>query len=85
MDLHLGSNRDSPLQNHFVPDFKIDNPSPIIQLLDSGNLVLRSGNQILWQRFDHPVDTLLSDMKLGWDLDTEIETYLKRRMILVPI
>ncbi|CAN1319150.1 Receptor-like serine/threonine-protein kinase SD1-8 [Linum perenne] len=52
--------------------------NPVIQLLDSGNLVLRSGNsnRILWQSFDHPVDTLLPDMKLGWDLETGVETYL---------
>ncbi|CAN1198584.1 Receptor-like serine/threonine-protein kinase SD1-8 [Linum perenne] len=49
---------------------------PVIQLMDSGNLVLRSGNRILWQSFDHPVDTLLPDMKLGWDLENGIERYL---------
>ncbi|KAF7822797.1 G-type lectin S-receptor-like serine/threonine-protein kinase [Senna tora] len=49
--------------------------SPIVQLLDSGNLVLRDENDknpenFLWQSFDYPGDTLLPGMKLGWDLKT---------------
>ncbi|KAJ4836175.1 hypothetical protein Tsubulata_004994 [Turnera subulata] len=47
--------------------------SPIVQLLDSGNLVLRDrddgrSGSYLWQSFDYPSDTLLPGMKLGWDL-----------------
>ena len=47
--------------------------NPIVQLLDSGNLVIRDGNDAnsgnyLWQSFDFPIDTLLPGMKLGWDL-----------------
>lgn len=46
--------------------------NPVLQLLDSGNLVLRDekdGNSenYLWQSFDYPSDTLLPDMKVGWD------------------
>ncbi|GLU09117.1 hypothetical protein SLE2022_259920 [Rubroshorea leprosula] len=45
--------------------------NPVVQLLDSGNLVLQDANAgILWQSFDHPTDTLLAGMKLGWDLRT---------------
>ncbi|KAL2523632.1 G-type lectin S-receptor-like serine/threonine-protein kinase [Abeliophyllum distichum] len=49
--------------------------SPILQLLDSGNLVVRDDvdektDVHLWQSFDYPSDTLLPDMKLGWDLRT---------------
>ena len=47
--------------------------NPIVQLLDSGNLVIRDGTDgnsgnYLWQSFDFPIDTLLPGMKLGWDL-----------------
>ncbi|XP_062109353.1 G-type lectin S-receptor-like serine/threonine-protein kinase At4g27290 isoform X1 [Humulus lupulus] len=47
---------------------------PIVELLDNGNLVLRdekdenNKENYLWQSFDYPCDTLLSGMKLGWDL-----------------
>ncbi|XP_037493485.1 S-locus-specific glycoprotein S13-like [Jatropha curcas] len=44
--------------------------NPVVQLLDSGNLVLRDGNNgnsgiYLWQSFDYPTDTLLAGMKIG--------------------
>ncbi|GMN63007.1 hypothetical protein TIFTF001_032089 [Ficus carica] len=46
---------------------------PLVQLLDSGNLVLideEGGNSesYLWQSFDYPSDTALPGMKIGWDL-----------------
>ena len=52
--------------------------NPILQLLDSGNLVVRDGNEqnpdiYLWQSFDYPSDTLLPGMKLGWDLRNGLE------------
>lgn len=43
----------------------------IATLLDSGNLILKevhsdgSTKRVLWQSFDHPIDTLLPNMKLG--------------------
>ncbi|KAI6704879.1 hypothetical protein NL676_007841 [Syzygium grande] len=52
-----------------------------VRLLDSGNLVLTdescngSGN-FLWQSFDHPSNTLLAGMKLGWDLRIGLTGYL---------
>ncbi|KAK3431758.1 hypothetical protein EUGRSUZ_E03650 [Eucalyptus grandis] len=51
------------------------------QLLDSGNLVLtdesnNGSRNILWQSFDHPFDTLLAGMKLGWDLRIGLNRYL---------
>ncbi|XP_039168522.1 S-locus-specific glycoprotein S13-like, partial [Eucalyptus grandis] len=51
------------------------------QLLDSGNLVLTNesnngSRNILWQSFDHPFDTLLAGMKLGWDLRIGLNRYL---------
>ncbi|KAL4619308.1 hypothetical protein ACB092_06G069700 [Castanea dentata] len=44
--------------------------NPVLQLLDSGNLVLKDGNSgiSLWDSFDYPSDTLLPGMKMGWDL-----------------
>ncbi|KAK7328007.1 hypothetical protein VNO77_22101 [Canavalia gladiata] len=55
--------------------------NPILELLDSGNLVLIEANEkntsnYLWQSFDYPTDTLLPGMKLGWNLDTGIEYHL---------
>ncbi|XP_054813944.1 G-type lectin S-receptor-like serine/threonine-protein kinase At4g27290 [Prosopis cineraria] len=56
--------------------------SPIVQLLGSGNLVLKdkkdqNPQNYLWQSFDYPSDTLLPGMKFGWDL----RTGLNRRII----
>ncbi|KAH9803110.1 Receptor-like serine/threonine-protein kinase SD1-8 [Citrus sinensis] len=50
----------------------------VLQILDSGNLVLRGerdggSETYLWQSFDYPSDTLLPGMKLGWDLKTGLE------------
>ncbi|KAL4636379.1 hypothetical protein ACB092_03G003200 [Castanea dentata] len=52
--------------------------NPIVQLLDSGNLVLREENEdnYLWQSFDYPSDTWLPGMKIGWDLRTGLERRL---------
>ncbi|XP_062110565.1 G-type lectin S-receptor-like serine/threonine-protein kinase At4g27290 isoform X2 [Humulus lupulus] len=48
---------------------------PMVELLDSGNLVVRevedtNPENYLWQSFDYPSDALLPGMKLGWDLRT---------------
>ncbi|GKV50482.1 hypothetical protein SLEP1_g57184 [Rubroshorea leprosula] len=51
--------------------------NPVLQLLDSGNLVLQDRNAgILWQSFDYPTDTLLADMKLGWDFKSGLNRQL---------
>ncbi|KAF5938829.1 hypothetical protein HYC85_023088 [Camellia sinensis] len=42
-------------------------------LQDSGNFVLtdhENGDRILWESFDHPTDTLLPGMKLGFSIAT---------------
>nr|XP_016473595.1 PREDICTED: G-type lectin S-receptor-like serine/threonine-protein kinase At4g27290 [Nicotiana tabacum] len=55
--------------------------NPIAQLLDSGNLIVKEAgdnnpSNFLWQSFDHPTDTLLPGMKLGWNFVTGREVYL---------
>ncbi|KAL3503323.1 hypothetical protein ACH5RR_037772 [Cinchona calisaya] len=55
--------------------------NPVLQLLETGNLVVKDANQndpemFLWQSFDYPTDTLLPDMKLGHNFVTGLEVYL---------
>ncbi|KAK8527317.1 hypothetical protein V6N12_054535 [Hibiscus sabdariffa] len=55
--------------------------NPVLQLLDSGNLVVRDRNDsnaenYLWQSFDYPSDTMLSGMKIGIDLRTDLNRRL---------
>ena len=55
--------------------------NPTAQLLESGNLVLKNGNDddpenFLWQSFDYPCNTLLPSMKLGRNKSTGQEWYL---------
>ncbi|KAI3862895.1 hypothetical protein MKW92_036022 [Papaver armeniacum] len=39
--------------------------NPVAELLDTGNLVFKFLNDVVWQSFDHPTDTLLPGMKIG--------------------
>ncbi|KAK7320063.1 hypothetical protein RJT34_04793 [Clitoria ternatea] len=55
--------------------------NPIAQVFDSGNFVVKNdmdsvGDDFLWQSFDYPCDTMLSGMKLGWDLEAGLERFL---------
>ncbi|KAL0301127.1 UNVERIFIED_CONTAM: S-locus-specific glycoprotein S13 [Sesamum radiatum] len=56
--------------------------SPVLQLLDTGNLVLVDGESessdqgCIWQSFDYPTDTWLPGMKLADDIDAGVEKYL---------
>ncbi|XP_052114735.1 G-type lectin S-receptor-like serine/threonine-protein kinase At4g27290 isoform X2 [Arachis duranensis] len=55
--------------------FKLSNSTA--ELFDSGNLVVKSGqdeDSFLWQSFDYPCDTLMPGMKLG--LKSGIDRYL---------
>ncbi|XP_042031159.1 uncharacterized protein LOC121777885 [Salvia splendens] len=53
----------------------------IAVLLDNGNFVVHAADDedpesYLWQSFDHPTDTLLPGMKLGWDSKTGLNRYI---------
>ncbi|XP_077220110.1 receptor-like serine/threonine-protein kinase SD1-8 isoform X2 [Tasmannia lanceolata] len=55
--------------------------NPVVQLLDTGNLVLReegddNTDNFFWQSFDYPSDTLLPGMKLGFNLKTGLDRFL---------
>ncbi|KAL3016946.1 hypothetical protein AAZX31_06G245100 [Glycine max] len=55
--------------------------NPVANLLDSGNLVIRDENAAnqeayLWQSFDYPSDTMVSGMKIGWDLKRNLSIHL---------
>ncbi|XP_076897181.1 G-type lectin S-receptor-like serine/threonine-protein kinase At4g27290 [Bidens hawaiensis] len=52
----------------------------VAQILNNGNLVINTGNKttdedFIWQSFDYPGDTCLSEMKLGKNFITGRETY----------
>uniref|UniRef100_A0A2N9EZK0 non-specific serine/threonine protein kinase n=1 Tax=Fagus sylvatica TaxID=28930 RepID=A0A2N9EZK0_FAGSY len=55
--------------------------NPVAQLLDSGNLVVKDGDdngseKFLWQSFDYPCDTLLPGMKMGMNSVTGLDWFL---------
>ncbi|XP_049406319.1 receptor-like serine/threonine-protein kinase SD1-7 [Solanum stenotomum] len=55
----------------------ITSNSTVGALLDNGNLVLIHGeSDILWQSFDHPTDTLMPDMKFGYNRKTGQRTLI---------
>ncbi|CAL5408597.1 unnamed protein product [Camellia sinensis] len=72
------ANRHRPL-NDSSGGLKIGDDGNLI-LLDSGGIVAceNGGNteSYIWQSFDHPSDTLIAGMKLGWDLRVGLDRYL---------
>nr|CAA55949.1 S locus glycoprotein [Brassica oleracea var. viridis] len=48
----------------------------VAELLANGNFVMRDASGFLWQSFDYPTDTLLPEMKLGYDLKTGLNRFL---------
>ncbi|WOG90758.1 hypothetical protein DCAR_0310003 [Daucus carota subsp. sativus] len=55
--------------------------NPVAQLLDSGNLVIRTYNNsdtgLIWESFDFPYNSLLPGMRLGKNLVTGLDWSLK--------
>ncbi|KAI7981994.1 G-type lectin S-receptor-like serine/threonine-protein kinase [Camellia lanceoleosa] len=59
------------------PNMTGSTQDPVAQLMESGNLVVKDANDnILWQSFDYPCDTLLPGMKLGKNFETGLERHL---------
>ncbi|KAJ0704960.1 putative bulb-type lectin domain-containing protein [Helianthus annuus] len=60
------------------PSKTLANISPVAQLLDNGNLVIKDNitGAFIWESFDHPGNTWLPGMKLGVDLVTGIHRNL---------
>lgn len=57
------------------------NNNSVAKLLDVGNLVLfhditASQNDVVWQSFDYPTDTMLPFMKLGLDRNSGLDRFL---------
>ncbi|KAJ7014830.1 G-type lectin S-receptor-like serine/threonine-protein kinase [Populus alba x Populus x berolinensis] len=52
--------------------------SPVMQLLDTGNLVVQDGkdNNFLWQSFEYPCDTFLPGMVIGGNSQTGVDRNL---------
>ena len=55
--------------------------NPVLQLLDNGNLVVKDENvddpvKFLWQSFDYPCDSMLSEMKIGRNLVTGLDRFI---------
>ncbi|KAI3517264.1 hypothetical protein L1887_16477 [Cichorium endivia] len=72
--IHSGGNTMIWSSNYTVA---VTNLDPVAQLLDTGNLVVWDKNQnMIWQSFDYPGDTLLPGMKIGKDLVTGMDRYL---------
>ncbi|XP_028797563.1 G-type lectin S-receptor-like serine/threonine-protein kinase At4g27290 [Neltuma alba] len=71
-----GTNRTVWLSNNSIMAEK-----PIVQLLDTGNLIISdqkysNKDHFIWQSFDYPCDTLLPGMKLGFNLVTGLNRFL---------
>ncbi|XP_028194660.1 G-type lectin S-receptor-like serine/threonine-protein kinase At4g27290 [Glycine soja] len=78
--LELLDDTNNPIWSSNISGKAVNNP--IANLLDSGNFVVKNGQKtnkdsILWQSFDYPGDTLLEGMKLGWNLETGLESTVR--------
>ncbi|XP_072966501.1 G-type lectin S-receptor-like serine/threonine-protein kinase B120 isoform X3 [Typha angustifolia] len=55
---------------------RVESNDSTVQLLDTGNLVLNNSGTVAWQSFDHPTDTFLPGMKVGLDLQSNVNQLL---------
>lgn len=72
---------DSNLSTVWSSNASVDVRSPVVQLLDSGNLVVKNGDDtnpenFIWQSFDYPGNTFTAGMKIGKDFRTGLDRYL---------
>ncbi|KAF3454012.1 hypothetical protein FNV43_RR04455 [Rhamnella rubrinervis] len=75
------TNRNNPLNDSYGALIIINNGN---LLLETGNLIVGDRDSIInsnsevyaWQSFDHPTDTFLAGMKIGWNFKTGIEQHL---------
>ncbi|KAL5131295.1 G-type lectin S-receptor-like serine/threonine-protein kinase [Glycine soja] len=77
--LELLNDKNSTIWSSNISSIALNNP--IAHLLDSGNFVVKYGQEtnddsLLWQSFDYPGNILLPGMKLGWNLETGLERFL---------
>lgn len=78
-NLVLHDNMTRNLNPLWSSNFSVSFNNTSAKLLDTGNLVLiQSGNNnnVLWQSFDYPSNTLLPSMKLGLDRKTGLSRFL---------
>ncbi|KAK9681737.1 hypothetical protein RND81_10G024500 [Saponaria officinalis] len=82
---HFGNNSNIVLSNGgsmiIWETHQLNLVNPVIQLLDSGNLVVRevwdsNPDNFMWQSFDYPTDTLVPGQKLGVNLKTGLDRVL---------
>lgn len=72
-NLTISQQQNSTFTSIITPPSLLSNP--VAKLLDNGNFVImeysgsdfNDNSSYVWQSFDHPTDTLLPGMKLGWD------------------
>ncbi|KAL3741998.1 hypothetical protein ACJRO7_017479 [Eucalyptus globulus] len=82
-ELALSSQGSVSLRNGFMNYWSVTPAGavnePFLRLQDNGNLVLSDesasdgSGDYLWQSFDNITDTLLPEMKLGWNLRTDLK------------
>lgn len=63
-NLQVLNGKNQILWSSNVSNKAISGFSAAAQILDSGNLIVRIKDDVIWQSFDHPTDSLLPNMKL---------------------